>query len=145
MKKLIALVMTLMMTCIAFADGLPDALTLVDQLTVEELTQLSVAVHGRMLKERGEPVAVGGGVFLVGEDIPAGAWTINAVSSSGILTVYESMEEYKKPLGQKWPVYEVYLDETYGTTKVECLRLEPGNVLTISCPVTITRFAGIGF
>lgn len=85
MKKLIILLMILiMLPVIALADP-PD----LSGMSFDELVQLKDQINLAMWNsQEWQQVTVPAGVWIVGEDIPAGMWEINAIGEDYLYCVY---------------------------------------------------------
>ena len=94
MKKLIALLLALLLPAAALAD-MPD----ITGLSYDELVQLKDQINIAMWNsQEWQEVNVPEGVWLVGEDIPAGHWTIRAAHEMGYLyvSVFDKLDEFGK-------------------------------------------------
>ena len=93
MKKLITLLLILaMMPVIALAD-LPD----ISGLSFDELVQLKDQINLAIWNsQEWQEVRVPAGVWIVGEDIPAGHWSITPTDGSIVFVSYSSDVNAKK-------------------------------------------------
>ena len=107
MKKLITiiLILTMLLPVVALAD-LPD----ISGLSLEELHQLRENICKEILsKSQWTEVEVPVGFYVVGEDIPAGHWTIRPVD----MAMFEYFSK-TDDTGKKADLYGTYYYETLG-------------------------------
>lgn len=151
MKKMICAILTLAIflavTAAAFADGVD-----LSSLTWEELLELKAAITlEQWSRDEWEEVEVPQGVWVVGEDIPAGKWTITCktgystrVKWGKYLDKSQNDVDYFKDFGDAETVYNPDWD-SYRHGDVTQYTFEPpeGYYIVIDFgPATFTPFTG---
>lgn len=151
MKKVIctilSLVIILAVTAAAFADGID-----LSSLTWEELLELKAAITlEQWSRDEWEEVEVPQGVWVIGEDIPAGKWTITCktgystrVKWGKYLDKSQNDIDYFKDFGDSETVYNPDWD-SYRHGDVTQYTFEPpeGYYIVIDFgPATFTPFTG---
>ena len=151
MKKMICAILTLAIflavTAAAFADGVD-----LSSLTWEELLELKAAITlEQWSRDEWEEVEVPRGVWVVGEDIPAGKWTITCktgystrVKWGKYLDKSQNDVDYFKDFGDAETVYNPDWD-SYRHGDVTQYTFEPpeGYYIVIDFgPATFTPFTG---
>lgn len=102
-------------------------------MSVDQLIALNKAVVMELMSRKDfKEVAVPAGEYKVGEDIPAGAYTVKAKLLS-VLTTHEKNGEYGD-------MYTLNSDKPIGK-----LTLEEGESVQITGSVIFTPYAGLGF
>ena len=135
MKKLVSFALSLaLMACAipAFADG-PDLQSMSDDELVSLRDAISAELASRNFQEK--KVTVPPGRYKVGEDIPAGIYTLSAAGTvMSLVTTYTTSGDYDL-------AYNVTSDSPVGK-----LELADGQEIEISVePVTFSAYKGIGF
>ena len=135
MKKLVSFALSLaLMACAipAFADG-PDLQSMSDDELVSLRDAINAELASRNFQEK--EVTVPPGRYKVGEDIPAGTYTISAAGKvMSMVTTYTASGDYGM-------IYNVTSDSPVGK-----LELADGQEIEISVePVTFSVYKGIGF
>ena len=106
MRKLIAILVTLMLTvpCIAFAA--PQTIDF-DTMSYKELVELKSQIDKAIwASEDWQEVTVPQGVYEVGVDIPVGHWTIKAADGARVTVKYgDVLEASKKDISWDSTVY----------------------------------------
>ena len=127
-KKILSVILTLcLLPVIALAEVDLSA------MSVDELIALNKAVVMELMSRKDfKEVAVPSGEYKVGEDIPAGAYTVKA-KQFAVLVTYEKNGDYGD-------VYTVESDSCIGK-----LTLEKGESIQITGDVIFTPYAGLGF
>lgn len=151
MKKMICAILTLAIflavTAAAFADGVD-----LSSMTWEELLELKAAITlEQWSRDEWEEVEVPQGVWVVGEDIPAGKWTITCktgystrVKWGKYLDKSQNDVDYFKDFGDAETVYNPDWD-SYRHGDVTQYTFEPpeGYYIVIDFgPATFTPFTG---
>ena len=151
MKKMICAILTLAIflavTAAAFADGVD-----LSSLTWEELLELKAAITlEQWSRDEWEEVEVPQGVWVVGEDLPAGKWTITCktgystrVKWGKYLDKSQNDVDYFKDFGDAETVYNPDWD-SYRHGDVTQYTFEPpeGYYIVIDFgPATFTPFTG---
>ena len=151
MKKMICAILTLAIflavTAAAFADGVD-----LSSLTWEELLELKAAITlEQWSRDEWEEVEVPQGVWVIGEDIPAGKWTITCktgystrVKWGKYLDKSQNDIDYFKDFGDAETVYNPDWD-SYRHGDVTQYTFEPpeGYYIVIDFgPATFTPFTG---
>lgn len=93
MKKLIAACLALLMVLsisFVFAESIDLSSLSFDELATLETRIIKAMMSKPEYKETKVPV----GVYKVGEDIPAGKWTISGIEYSGVITWGTGLDEY---------------------------------------------------
>lgn len=125
MKKIVSLFVALMLIpSFSFAE------TDLSSMSVDDLVSLKTAIVGELMaRDEVKTVTVPAGEYIVGEDIPAGKYSVETTSSFAVLTVneYEIM-------------YSVNKDEPIGK-----LTLKDGDVLSLSAGCDFSVYSGLGF
>ena len=119
MKKLLTIILIIALVPVIALSDIPD----ISGLTYDELVQLKDQINLAMWNSaEWQEVTVPAGVWKIGEDIPAGHWSIRIVGH-GITTVWycEQIDEVGKPV--TWGAKYIYkylasedfnaFDETY--------------------------------
>ena len=147
MKRLIAITLILAMVPAAALSDLPD----ISDLTYEELVQLKDQINLAMWNSsEWQEVFVPEGVWIVGEDIPAGHWTIRIASErqSFYIYVFDKIDDLeKKPAFGSRLYQEKIASPGYGlsgevTPESTDFILEEGWYFTCYGPVIFTPYAG---
>lgn len=147
MKKLLilSLVISLLLSGSAAADGIDLSGMSFDQL-VALRDQLNLAIWN---SQEWQEVTVPAGIWIVGEDIPAGHWTIRPLPNSYILVTYfDKLDEFGKGVGAGWRGWGGNLtsrdenDITYGEPREVDLVMEEGMYFKCSQSVIFTPYAG---
>ena len=119
---------------------LPCAVAEVDlsALSFEELRELSHQLSAEiMARPEWKETQVPAGEWVVGEDIPAGSYSITPVKSSSLIQVWEkAIDDYSG----RGLVYNKNIKEPIGK-----IQLESGWIFTSSNPVTFAPPALLGF
>lgn len=125
MKKLVSLFAALMLIpCFSFAE------TDLSGMSVDDLVSLKTAIVGELMaRDEVKTVTVPAGEYIVGEDIPAGKYSVATSASMVMLTVNEYKEAYvvtpNDPIGK--------------------LSLKNGDVLALSSGCDFSVYVGLGF
>lgn len=105
MKRILVMVLVAMMMCCAFAEGVDLAGMSYDELVALK-EQVNLAIWS---SEDWQEVEVPQGVYVIGEDIPAGKWTIKAVEGlSAAIYWGDTLDESGVSLGYG----DIYVGET---------------------------------
>jgi len=146
MKRLVSVVVcVLLLICSASAEELDlSAMTFDELVALRE--QLNLAIWE---SEEWQEVTVPAGVWKVGEDIPAGHWTIRPIPNTYILVTYcDKLNEYGKEPAIGWQGWCDNLtargekDLTYGEPREVDLDMVDGMYLLNSGTVIITPYTG---
>lgn len=125
MKKLVSLFAALMLIpSFSFAE------TDLSSMSVDDLVSLKTAIVGELMaRDEVKTVTVPAGEYIVGEDIPAGKYSVATSASMVMLTVNEYKEAYvvtpNDPIGK--------------------LSLKNGDVLALSSSCDFSVYVGLGF
>lgn len=125
MKKLVSLFAALMLIpSFSFAE------TDLSGMSVDDLVSLKTAIVGELMaRDEVKTVTVPAGEYIVGEDIPAGKYSVATSASMVMLTVNEYKEAYvvtpNDPIGK--------------------LSLKNGDVLAVSSGCDFSVYVGLGF
>lgn len=125
MKKLVSLFAALMLIpSFSFAE------TDLSSMSVDDLVSLKTAIVGELMaRDEVKIVTVPAGEYIVGEDIPAGKYSVATSASMVMLTVNEYKEAYvvtpNDPIGK--------------------LSLKNGDVLALSSGCDFSVYVGLGF
>lgn len=125
MKKLVSLFAALMLIpSFSFAE------TDLSGMSVDDLVSLKTAIVGELMaRDEVKIVTVPAGEYIVGEDIPAGKYSVATSASMVMLTVNEYKEAYvvtpNDPIGK--------------------LSLKNGDVLALSSGCDFSVYVGLGF
>lgn len=116
MKRFLLIVFAIMMACGACAEGIDLSGMSFDELVALK-EQINLAIWN---SEDWQEVEVPQGVYVIGEDIPAGKWTIKAVegitariywgdtlNESGVELAYGDIYVFESVLSKEYPYYEV--------------------------------------
>ena len=116
MKRFLLIVFAIMMTCGACAEGIDLSGMSLDELVALK-EQINLAIWN---SEDWQEVQVPQGVYVIGEDIPAGKWTIKAVegitariywgdtlNESGVELEYGDIYVFERVISKEYPYYEV--------------------------------------
>ncbi len=136
MKKIVALLLALL-----FCLGSFPAFAAVDlsAYTQEELLALRDSINKELLKRGIEKeVIVPIGIYIVGEDIPAGVYTIKTINDGAELKVYENIHSSRH-------FFYEYLTH-YDSEAIGKLTLTNGNIVEIGdSNLLFTPYQGLGF
>ena len=94
-------------------------------------------------EESKEPITVPSGVYIAGEDFPAGVYRIELAegSSSGHVKLYENKEKVKKAFGY---IYDYDLGSFYGSTTVGKIEILDGNALEVrNSTIVLKQYEGL--
>ena len=146
MKRITAMLLALLLVLPAAAAEIPD----ISGLTFDELValrnQIDLAIWN---SKEWQEVTVPAGVWVVGEDIPAGHWTIRAIPGSYTSVVYcDKLDEFGTNPDVGWRGWNgtlsghepvgIYADER---TRID-LDMVEGMYFINRTPVIFTPFAG---
>ena len=143
MKRIISAILVIMlMLCGIAAAEETTFQDFADQLPDETLQLLSAFLQSETIRRLNASFDLPAGVYTVGDDIPAGSWTINVVSKvTAEFIVYNSAE--KKNEEYAFPDFDELLNASYGSDTIGKITLSPGNIVEISGKVHFEPFAGI--
>lgn len=128
-KKFLSVILTLCLLLPVIALAEID----LSAMSVDELIALNKAVVMELMSRKDfKEVAVPAGEYKVGEDIPAGAYTVKA-KQFAVLVTYEKNGDYGD-------VYTIESDSCIGK-----LTLEEGEAVQVTGDVIFTPYAGLGF
>ena len=122
MKKIMAVILTIALLLPAFAIADVDLTGMTYEQLVELKNQINLAIWA---SEEWQEVSVPSGVYIVGEDIPAGKWTLQAaegiyasvkwgdtLAASGVDLDYGDLYEYEALYSPTYKYYEEGRDKT---------------------------------
>ncbi|MBE5792440.1 MAG: hypothetical protein E7322_09835 [Clostridiales bacterium] len=134
MKKIVALLLALLFV---LASVPVYAKTDFDSYTTEELISLRVSINVELLLRGAEKdFVVPIGVYTVGEDIPAGSYTVRAVTY-GYITLYEDADSFYS--------FSEGINNADGEY-IGKLTLEKGNIVKVlSGRLLFSPYQGLGF
>lgn len=141
MKKILALVVLLaiLATTAASAAEIDLAGMTFDELRALQ-TQLNQEIHNR---PEWKEVTVPAGDWVVGEDIPAGAYSVCITDPDtlvGVIVWGSAKDDYESDGGLLYNI--LLMDDTLVYGK---LKLAPGNIVAISGPVIFAPAVSLGF
>lgn len=138
MKKLLIVLTVLALLCpVVIAENID-----LSGMSFEELIDLRAAVDAAIWASDGwQEVDVPGGVYVIGEDIPAGRWSVASKSAIASFTLYPQKSDYTEKTYNYLVLQMLSEGESY---TLEC---SEGNCLELSTSVTFTPFTGasLGF
>lgn len=147
MRKLftVVLVMSMLLPAAALAD-LPD----ISGLSFDELVQLKDQLNISIWNsEEWQEVTVPAGVWIVGEDIPAGHWTIRPLPNDYVnVTYFDKIDQFGKDVAPGWIGWGGCLTSygegsiTYGELTEVDLIMEPGMYFKCGHTVIFTPYSG---
>lgn len=146
MKRLFALFLLLaMLISSAAADPVDLSGMSFDEL-VQLRDQLNLAIWN---SQEWQEVTVLAGVWIVGQDIPAGHWTVRPLPGDYVnVTYFDRLDEYGKSVGIGWRGWGGTLtargegDITFGEPTQVDLEMEDGMFFKCSHSVIFTPYAG---
>lgn len=138
MKKLAAILLALFVICAAAcAEGID-----LSGMSFDDLLALRQRVDEAIWNSDGwQSVTVPGGVYVIGEDIPAGRWSVAADGLFSSLTLYPSKADYTAQEYNYITMQALTEDQTY---TLECA---DGNCIEINGGLVFTPYTGaaLGF
>ena len=134
MKKIIALLL-LVSVLLLFGSAYAEDLSKLDD---EQLIALSVAVNSEIIQRNlNKKVKVPTGTYIVGQDIPAGDYTIRPTGSLLRVEIYEDEVKLINRVGS----FSVNQEEIIGK-----ISLKDGQIVEITLGgSTFEKYAGLGF
>lgn len=134
MKKIIALLL-LVSVLLLFGSAYAEDLS---KLNDEQLIALSVAVNSEIIQRNlNKKVKVPTGTYIVGQDIPAGDYTIRPTGSLLCVEIYEDEVKLINRVGS----FSVNQEEIIGK-----ISLKEGQIVEITLGgSTFEKYAGLGF
>lgn len=142
MKKLLALITVLALLCGAAACEAYTWQDVVDAMDDATLQSVTVFLQSEVVRRLGEGFDLDAGIYWVGEDIPAGRWTVELLPESvtGEVTVYADDAFFTDPLTMF--VYSQGLGE-YTTKRIGLLILTAGSYIQVKGRVHFSPYTGI--
>lgn len=138
MKKVLAIVLLLTLCIFASAESID-----LSGMSYDELLELRQAVELAIWNSDGwQEVEVPAGIYVIGEDIPEGRWTVKPNGSLSSITVYPNKSDYTDQTYDYIAMEMIQKDESFN------LEVNSGNCLEISGGALIfTPYvsAGLGF
>lgn len=138
MKKVLAIVLLLTLCIFASAESID-----LSGMSYDELLELRQAVELAIWNSDGwQEVDVPAGIYVIGEDIPEGRWTVKPNGSLSSITVYPNKSDYTDQTYDYIAMEMIQKDESFN------LEVNSGNCLEISGGALIfTPYvsAGLGF
>lgn len=143
MKKVTALLLAILLLTIPTALASGD----LSSMTVEQLIQLKTQIETELIsRTEGESFGVPPGKYIVGQDIPAGAYKVTVTNSSvvgGMLVVYP--DKTKMDSQGSYQVMEM-LSSMTGNEVLGKVELADGNGVWVSNGMlTFEIYTGLGF
>ena len=139
MKKLFALILIVALAiCAACAE---DWQAKFADYSLEELQAMAAAADAEIVRRTGESFIVPQGVYIIGEDIPAGTYRLEYVKRYASITVYPSERMMKQDEYSFTYLEGVSEDEpTIGKIK-----LVAGEAVEINSNIRFTVYKGFGW
>ena len=138
MKKALVILLVLMVCVCAYAESID-----LSGMSYDELLDLRQAVEMAIWNSDGwQEVEVPAGIYVIGEDIPEGRWTVKPNGSLSSITVYPDKSDYTDRTYDYIAMEMIQKDESFN------LEVNSGNCLEISGGALIfTPYvsAGLGF
>ena len=138
MKKLCTVLIVLALLCpVVLAEGVD-----LSGMSYEELLDLRAAVDEAIWASDGwQEVEVPGGVYVIGEDIPAGRWSVSTKSLMTSFTLYPQKSDYTDQ------TYEYITMQILSEGDSYTLECNEGNCLELGGTVIFKPFTGaaLGF
>lgn len=145
MKKLFAVLLTVTLLISSAASAMDLSGMSFDEL-VALRDQINLAIWNC---QEWQEVTVPAGVWVIGEDIPAGHWTIRPLPNDYVnVTYFDRLDQFGKGVGQGWLGWGGTLtsrgedDITYGEPTQIDLEMEAGMYFKCSKSVIFTPYAG---
>lgn len=142
MKKLISLILCLLLVAV---PGVSSAELDLSSMSLQELIDLRQQITMAMWKtEEWQEVTVPAGIYKIGEDIPAGRWTISS-DEFAYITLGSKLDVYGTSIEYSDNIVDGYLD---GDGESVTWNFTEGTYLWIECAsVVFTPYAGanLGF
>ena len=136
MKKLVALILAaLLLTGCALAEDWQAKLA---EYSLEELQEMAAAYDAEIIRRTKESFEVPTGTYIVGEDLPAGTYSVDYVNNAGILGLYDS----QRALDTDDPYFFEIVSKTERIGKVT---LKAGDILTVDATVSFSLYKGLGW
>jgi len=136
MKKLVALILAvLLLTGCALAEDWQAKLA---DYSLEELQEMAAAYDAEIIRRTKESFEVPTGTYIVGEDLPAGTYSVDYVNNAGILGLYDS----QRALDTDDPYFFEIVSKTERIGKVT---LKAGDILTVDATVSFSLYKGLGW
>lgn len=136
MKKLVALILAaLLLTGCALAEDWQAKLA---EYSLEELQAMAAAYDAEIIRRTKESFEVPTGTYIVGEDLPAGTYSVDYVNNAGILGLYDS----QRALDTDDPYFFEIVSKTERIGKVT---LKAGDILTVDATVSFSLYKGLGW
>lgn len=136
MKKLVALILAvLLLTGCALAEDWQAKLA---DYSLEELQAMAAAYDAEIIRRTKESFEVPTGTYIVGEDLPAGTYSVDYVNNSGILGLYDS----QRALDTDDPYFFEIVSKSERIGKVT---LKAGDILTVDATVSFSLYKGLGW
>ena len=93
MKRTLALILSLILILAAVpAMGEDTWQQAFSTLSDADLEAMSAAIHAEMVRRKGEPFTLSPGIYIVGQDIPAGSYTVEALD--GVFGYFYAYSDY---------------------------------------------------
>lgn len=146
MKRLLSVVLVLIVLAASAAADPVDLTGMSFDELVALRDQLNLAIWN---SQEWQEVTVPAGVWVVGEDIPAGHWTIRPLPDSYVnVTYFDRLDQFGKGVGLGWLGWGGTLtsygegDLTFGEPTQVDLVMEAGMFFKCSKAVIFTPYAG---
>ncbi len=146
MKRFFLLLLAISLLITAAAADVPDLSGMSFDELVALRDQLNLAIWN---SQEWQEVTVPAGVWVVGEDIPAGHWTVRPLPDSYVGVVYfDRLDQFGKDVGRGWLGWSGTLtsrgegDWTFGEPTQVDLVMEAGMFFKCSQAVIFTPYAG---
>lgn len=136
MKKLVALILAvLLLTGCALAEDWQAKLA---EYSLEELQAMAAAYDAEIIRRTKESFEVPTGTYIVGEDLPAGTYSVDYVNNAGIVGLYDS----QRALDTDDPYFFEIVSKSERIGKVT---LKAGDILTVDATVSFSLYKGLGW
>ena len=106
-----------------------------------EISYFASICEAELLRRSGDDFILYPGVYIVGQDIPAGSWRMELIGVTAEVAKYSSVEEYKSQYAITKFVTAV--GDIFGSTVIGKLELEAGSVLAIDGTFRMCPYTGV--
>jgi len=142
-KKILAAVIlfVLFLSIIPGASAWSRAQEILTDYTDEQLKVIISMYKAELLRRSGDPFVVHAGVYVVGFDLPSGAWRVELVNQSAELCAYANEYTFQQELA--FPFFDQLLNEYAGVTTIGRIFLTDGNIVEIKGDLLFSPYTGI--
>ena len=140
MKKVLSIALILILLIpYAFAE---NALAV---YTDEELRTSIAVMKAELLRRGGGPISIPQGCYVIGQDIPAGTYRVEAAEGAiGFFYIYTDATNLDYPLMTFYLVNSSYLDEADNAPEIGRVYLAEGMAIVLDIKVTLVPYEGVG-